>query len=49
MDGRVLGGNLWWIAMSIFAAVNFGACLFVGPELAPPKADAVEEEEEGVI
>lgn len=32
MDGKVLGGRLWWIFMVIMSSVNFGACLFVTPD-----------------
>jgi hypothetical protein len=29
MDGKVLGGRLWWIFMVIMSTVNFGTSLFV--------------------
>lgn len=48
MDGRVLGGNLWWIVLVILAAVNFSACLFVGSSLSPPRLETIKEEEETV-
>lgn len=46
MDGRVLGGNLWWIALVIFSAMNFIACLFVGPALSGPRLSTIEEVDE---
>lgn len=32
MDGKVLGGRLWWIFMVIMSTVNFVTCLFVSPD-----------------
>jgi hypothetical protein len=45
MDGKVMGGNLWWIAMCIFAGINFLACLFVAPETPLTRRQSVEEED----
>lgn len=45
MDGKVLGGNLWWIAMCIFASINFLACLSVAPETPLTRRRSVEQEE----
>jgi hypothetical protein len=29
MDGKILGGRLWWIFMAIMSTFNWTACLFI--------------------
>lgn len=46
MDGKVMGGRLWWIFMVIMSIINFGSALFVAQD--PPRAglQPINEEDE---
>ncbi|WWD15992.1 hypothetical protein CI109_100416 [Kwoniella shandongensis] len=32
MDGKVLGGRLWWIFMAFMSVINSGVCLLIEPD-----------------
>jgi hypothetical protein len=46
MDGKVLGGRLWWIFMVFMSAVNFVSALFVAEEPSKTRLEPVYEEDE---
>lgn len=47
MDGKVLGGRLWWIFMAIISIINWIACQFVpNEETHSSRLSAISEEEE---
>jgi len=46
MDGKVLGGRLWWIFMLLMSAVNFGSALFVAEDSPKVRLEPVYEEDE---
>ncbi|ORY27177.1 major facilitator superfamily domain-containing protein [Naematelia encephala] len=48
MDGKALGGRLWWIFMVVISAINWTACLFVdhGAMTQRGLASIAEEDEE---
>jgi hypothetical protein len=48
MDGKVLGGRLWWIFMVIMSTANFATCLFVSPDK-DPRVAREEAAEEGSV
>jgi hypothetical protein len=44
MDGKVLGGRLWWIFMVVMSTANFATCLFVSPDKDPRSREEAAEE-----
>ena len=40
MDGKVLGGRLWWMFMVLMSIVNFTSAMFVAPD---PSAVALQQ------
>jgi len=47
MDGKVLGGRLWWIFMVIMSIINLITATFVQNETLPANGlEAIDEEEE---
>jgi hypothetical protein len=46
MDGKVLGGRLWWIFMVVMSAINFVSALFMGDEPSRRGLSVIDEEEE---
>jgi len=47
MDGKVLGGRLWWIFMVIMSVINCISALFVASDEPGSNAlSAIDEEEE---
>lgn len=48
MDGKVLGGRLWWLFMVVMSAANFVSTLFVEEPHALNGLPSIDEEEEPV-
>lgn len=46
MDGKVMGGRLWWIFMVIMSIINFISALFVSQGPPAKYLSVIDEEEE---
>ncbi|GFZ45612.1 hypothetical protein JCM24511_03340 [Saitozyma sp. JCM 24511] len=46
MDGKILGGRLWWIFMAIMSTFNWTACLFITQDPAKKALQTIDEEDE---
>lgn len=46
MDGKILGGRLWWIFMAVMSTFNWTACLFITQDPAKKALQTIDEEDE---